>query len=114
MRATNAIASLHPGYEIRERNDMSTYVWRNGCWREKRTSAPLALPQRAAVCSPRVQRDIADYRSPIDGRPITTRSERREDLKRHGCVEVDPPQRPRGFRNADFAVKRGLRLREES
>ena len=93
---------------------MTTYTWRNGCWRDRRTGTPMALPQRDAVCAPRVQRDIAEYRSPIDGRPITTRSERREDLKRNGCVEVDPPKRPRGYRNANFAVKRGLRVREDA
>jgi hypothetical protein len=36
-----------------------------------------------------VQRDIC-YDSPIDGRPITTKWARQEDLKRNGCVEYDP------------------------
>lgn len=30
------------------------------------------------------------YDSPIDGRPITTKQARIEDLKRSGCVEYDP------------------------
>ena len=30
------------------------------------------------------------YESPIDGRPITNYRERREDMKRSGCVEYDP------------------------
>jgi hypothetical protein len=91
---------------------MPTYTWRNGRWRDRRTGAPMALPARDAVCVPRVQSDIAEYRSPIDGRPITSRSERREDLRRNGCVEVDPPKRPRGYRNRKFAVKRGLRMND--
>ena len=34
--------------------------------------------------------DLPAYRSPIDGRAIDGRKQRREDLKRHGCVEYDP------------------------
>jgi hypothetical protein len=33
------------------------------------------------------------YDSPIDGRPITSRQARLEDLKRSGCVEYDPGMR---------------------
>lgn len=36
-----------------------------------------------------VQRDIC-YDSPIDGRPITTKQARLDDLARHGCIEYDP------------------------
>ena len=62
------------------------------------------------IVAPMVMRDIPEYRSPIDGKPITSRSERREDLKRNDCVEVDPPKRPRGFKNPRFAKKHGLPL----
>lgn len=30
------------------------------------------------------------YESPIDGRPITNRKQRLEDMARSGCVEYDP------------------------
>lgn len=36
-----------------------------------------------------VQRDIC-YDSPIDGKPITNKHARREDLRRNDCVEWDP------------------------
>lgn len=36
-----------------------------------------------------VQGDIC-YDSPVDGRPITSKQARIEDLKRHGCMEYDP------------------------
>lgn len=39
-----------------------------------------------------VQRDIC-YDSPIDGRPITSRQARIEDLARNGCTEYDPGMR---------------------
>lgn len=45
----------------------------------KRGQAPMAF----------VQRDIC-YDSPIDGRPITNKFARLEDLKRNNCIEYDP------------------------
>lgn len=33
------------------------------------------------------------YDSPIDGRPITSRKAREEDMARNGCVEYDPEMR---------------------
>lgn len=30
------------------------------------------------------------YTSPIDGKPITSMSQRRDDLARNGCIEYDP------------------------
>ena len=38
--------------------------------------------------SPDVMGDIKPYKSMIDGRMITSRSQHREHLKAHGCVEV--------------------------
>jgi hypothetical protein len=34
--------------------------------------------------------DIEPYESPVDGRVVSGRASRREDLKRNGCVEYDP------------------------
>jgi hypothetical protein len=94
---------------------MTIYVWKDGRWRDKRSGEPMPLPNRAAVAAPMVQSDILDYRSPIDGRLITSRSARREDLKRNGCVEAEPRlKHRRGYRNPTFALKRGLPLREEA
>lgn len=42
---------------------------------------PFQEEQRA----PAVFGDLPDYASPIDGRLVSGRSQRREDLKRHGC-----------------------------
>lgn len=62
------------------------------------------------IRAPMVMRDTPEYQSPIDGRLITSRSHRREDMRRNNCVEVDPPKRPRGLKNERFARKRGLPL----
>jgi len=91
---------------------MSRYIWKDGHWRDK-TGKPMELRYPGAICAPMVMPDTQEYRSPIDGRLITSRSARREDLIRNGCVEVDPPKKPRGFKNARFAKKHGLPLNPE-
>lgn len=65
------------------------------------------------IKAPMVMRDIKPYASPIDGRMIESRSHRRYDLESNGCVEVDPPRKPRGFKNERFAAKHGLSLNPE-
>lgn len=74
---------------------------------EEQRKAPLALPM--------IISDIPPYASPIDGRMITSRSERRDDLKRNNCVEWEPSMSPtKGkYRNKAFCEKRGLQVSEE-
>lgn len=62
---------------------MTTYVYRDGRLIEK----PAGEPR---VAGPMIMRDIPDYRSPLGTGMITSRSHRREDLKRGNCREVDP------------------------
>lgn len=94
---------------------MSSFVWKDGRWRDKKTGEPMETPDTNEVCVPRLWRDIPEYRSPIDGRIISSRSTRREDLKRNDCIEIDPrPKEKRGYRNPNFALKRGLPLREDA
>ena len=45
---------------------------------------------RSDLPCPTVRGDIEEYRSPIDGKLITSRSQRREDLKANGCIEWEP------------------------
>lgn len=60
--------------------------------------ADLALPQfcecgsimARRILAPMVQGDYPPYQSPIDGREISGRAARREDLLRNNCVEYDP------------------------
>lgn len=42
------------------------------------------------LSAPMFQVDFPAYQSPTTGRLITSRNERREDLKRSGCVEYEP------------------------
>lgn len=50
----------------------------------------MELPFEGQICAPTVISDTADYLSPIDGRLISGRAQRREDLKRNDCVEYEP------------------------
>lgn len=90
---------------------MSRYVWKNGGFYNPATGEAMAVPARRGVCAPAVVGDTPAYRSPITGQMIDGRSARREDLKRHDCVEAgDMPLRNGGkARNEKFARKHGLR-----
>lgn len=48
--------------------------------------------------APLVSGDLPDYQSPIDGRLISGRAARREDLKRSGCVEYEPSMKDAAIR----------------
>lgn len=96
---------------------MARYVIRNGSWVDPSTGEPLLTDEqrRAPLAVPHVMSDIPDYQSPIDGRVITSRSARRDDLKRHNCVEYEPSLSPtKGkLKNKKFAAKIGREVAEE-
>lgn len=89
---------------------MTAYVMRGGRLVDKRSGAPLVAPDR--VAAPMVVGDIHEYRSPINGAVIGSRSQQREDLRRNDCVLAEP-RKPREYRNPSFARKRGLKLAED-
>jgi hypothetical protein len=93
---------------------MATYKWDGSTWVDKKTGEAIHLPHEGKVCAPIVRSDIPEYRSPIDGTLISSRSTRREDLKKNGCVEWEPgmSKRPGGIGNPKFAAKHGLPLSE--
>jgi hypothetical protein len=94
---------------------MAIYVWRDGVgFVDKTTGEPMHIPDRGGeICCPRVEKDIEPYRSPIDGRLISSRSQQRDDLAKNGCV-LAPPRKRKGYSNPKFALKRGLPLSEEA
>jgi hypothetical protein len=59
------------------------WVIRNGELVEVDLNAPVP-PRRG----PYVMSDLREYRSIITREPITSRSQHREHLRRHGCIEV--------------------------
>jgi hypothetical protein len=96
---------------------MPTFVFRDGRYVDKHTGEPMLSEEdrKKPIAAPMIISDIPEYRSPIDGRMITSRSERRDDLKRNNCVEYEPSLSPtKGkFRNPEFCKKRGLQVSEE-
>jgi hypothetical protein len=96
---------------------MTRYVRRDGVMVNRATGEPMLTVEQwlAPVQCPMVLSDIPEYASPIDGRMITSRSERREDLLRNNCVEAGDMKSPTGgkIRNKAFAAKRGLKVSEE-
>ena len=64
---------------------------------------------------PQIMRDIPEYRSPVDGSLITSRSHRRYDLDKNNCRAWEPEDSPtKGkFRNERMARKAGGVVAEE-
>lgn len=93
---------------------MTKYYWRNGR-HEDAYGNPMPLPHKGAICAPFLVKPMPEYSSPIDGRPITTRHERREDMKRNGCVEYEPSmvKADRVLTNERFAAKHGFQVGEK-
>ena len=98
---------------------MAKYVKRDGRWVHFQTGEPMLTEdqRKAPLAVPMIISDIPEYASPIDGRMITTRSERRDDLKRNNCVEYEPSLSPTGgklkLRNPKIAAKMGVQVAEE-
>ncbi len=83
-------------------------------------AAPIGRA-RSDLPAPMVMREIAEYKSPIDNRLITSRGERNEDCKRNDAIPWEPgigkkagaaERTPGKYRNAKFAKKRNLPLHE--
>lgn len=76
---------------------------------------PMHIPERAEVCLPYVVSDMAPVTSPVDGTMITSRSQLRYELEKHGKRIQDPSESPtKGkIRNAAFAKKRGFTVSDE-
>lgn len=96
---------------------MAKYVKRNGQWVHFTTGEPMLSEEQrnGPIPCPTVRGDIPAYQSPIDGRWISSNSERRDDLKRNGCIDARDFPSPTGgkIKNKVFAEKRGLSVSEE-
>ena len=67
-------------------------------FREQRSRILNGLANRSRP-SHLIWSDLPAYESPIDGRIIEGRAQRREDLKRNGCREYDPGMKQDAKRN---------------
>ncbi len=83
---------------------MARYVWRDDGFYDRATGERMEAPDR--ICRPMVISDVV-YRSPLSGREITSRSERREEMKVHNVREVDPTEYRPTYRKKSNAEKMG-------
>jgi hypothetical protein len=68
---------------------MTTYVWRDGKWRDKATGKPMPNEDKGFPVTFRVMPDITAFVSPLDFKTeISSRSALREYEKRHGVKQV--------------------------
>lgn len=88
---------------------MPRFIWD----RATRQLVEVVDGPRAASVAPSVMRDIPEYKSPVGSGLITSRSHRREDLKRSGSREVDPSEFKAVYRNPHFAAKRNLPFKQD-
>ncbi len=83
---------------------MTRYVWRNDAFYDRATGKRMQTVD--IVCAPRVQRDVS-YISPLSMTPITSRSQRREEMKVHNVREVDPSEYKPVYRSRKWAERMG-------
>jgi hypothetical protein len=69
---------------------------------ERKTGEPLAAPDR--IASPMLVRDV-HYKSPLSGKPVTSRSQRREEMKIHEVRELDPSEFTPTYRSKKYAER---------
>lgn len=78
------------------------YVFRNGELVERKTGEGLDAPDR--ITAPMLMRDVA-YKSPLSGKPVTSRSQRREEMKVHNVRELDPSEYKPTYRSRKYAER---------
>lgn len=83
---------------------MTRYVWREDGFYDRATGERMEAPER--VCRPMVVKDVV-YKSPLSGKEITSRSERREEMKRHNVREVDPGEYRPTYAKKENAIRNG-------
>ena len=62
--------------------------------RHDKLACPCGGEAEYCFAPPRVQSDIEGYQSMADGSWISSRSQHRDHLKRHGCIEVGNERSP--------------------
>lgn len=96
---------------------MTRYIWHKakGEFLDPETFYTLKAQERVNYASdlacPHIMGDI-EYISPLTGKPITSRSERREELKRNNMREVDPSEFKPQYQNAKYERRYSKRAQE--
>lgn len=88
--------------------------WRYDRERGELVEVPLDMERAPAPASgPTIFRPIEPYRSPVTGRVISDRGERRRDLKTHGCIDArEAPTRDECAKIRASRYEEGMRAHE--
>ncbi len=86
----------------------------DGSFIDKATGEKLVISRKGVARPAAVISDIGDYVSPVTGKPVSGRVQRREDMKRAGCIdarELGPSFGQRkGVKSEKWAKRLGLPL----
>lgn len=93
---------------------MVRYIWTDKGFVDSE-GQKMPIPDRDGPCLPYVVSDMDPITSPIDGKMITSRSQLRYELDKHGKRIQEPSESPTkgAIRNESFAKKRGLKVSEQ-
>lgn len=81
------------------------YVFdRDGDLVERKTGEPLNGNMPDRVTAPMLMRDV-HYKSPLSLKEVTSRSQRREEMKSHNVREVDPSEYKPVYRTRKWAER---------
>lgn len=83
---------------------MTRYVWRDDGFYNRTTGERMETVER--VCRPAMWSDVS-YMSPLSLKPVTSRSQRREEMKIHNVREVDPSEYQPRYRSKARAIAMG-------
>jgi hypothetical protein len=81
---------------------MTRYRWDGDRFVNRATGEPMEAPER--IAHPAVLSDVT-YKSPLSGKEVTSRSQRREEMKIHQVREVDPSEYKPTYRKKKNAVR---------
>jgi hypothetical protein len=80
---------------------MTRYRWDGDQFVNRATGEPMEAPER--IARPAVLSDVT-YKSPLSGKEVTSRSQRREEMKVHQVRELDPSEYQPTYRKKKNAV----------
>ena len=83
----------------------SSAVYRRVVERDHDLPAHCGAPMKRVLDKPYVAPEFQTYISPTTGREISSRDQRRDDLRRSGCIEWDAGARTAIARNRAAAVQ---------
>lgn len=79
------------------------YRWNGEHFVDRATGKPMPQPAGDAVTRPAIWSDV-EYMSPMSRRMVTSRSQRRDEMKRYGVREVDPSEHTPVYTNREDAA----------